>query len=264
MLTRVQGSAALTPEQAAIVLGFFVPCSGLSRRDEDNALTAMLQRLVVASCSMRTIAFVAHELRGARQGSSAHTEAGRAAKTDYNNSSGIGQHGAAKHALSAAKAAVSAEITSVVRALSADDSSAQEVPHASAASAQGSDVALPSLRKDFCALTAGQHSGKALAQPLQAALACLEDSNEAELPSMPWHTEHFPATLKSVRDMAWLEMEKAVLAAAAGMHGKLVTLPSGLLATLEAMASVAPVRGSRASIRSLLLRLADSMSGVPD
>ena len=250
LLTRIQGSAALTPEQAAIVLDCFAPGSGLSRHDEDTTLEATLQRLAAASCSMRTIALVAHELRGARQGSPAQTEAGRAEETDHNSSSGIGQHGAATHALSAAKAAVSAEATSAVRALSADDSPAQDVPLASAADAQGSDAALVSPREDSCALAPVAHGGKVLAEPLQAVLACLEEGGNLELPSMPWHLEHFTAALKSSRDLAWLEMEEAVLAAAAGMHGKLVTLPNSLLAILEAMASVAPVRGSRASKRS--------------
>ena len=250
--TRIQGSAALTPEQAAIVLDCSAPGSGLSRHDEDTALEATLQRLAAASCSMRTIALVAHGLSGVCKGSSAHTEAGRAKEIDHNNGSGIGQHGAATHALSAAKAAVSAQITSAVRALAAADSPAQEMPHTSAADAQGSNAALVSPREDSCALAAVAHGGNALAQPVQAVLACLEDSDEAGLPHMPWHAEHFTATLKSVRDMAWLEMEKAVLAAAAGMRGKVVTLPSGLLAILEALASTAPVGGSRASKRSAI------------
>ena len=262
LLARIQGSAALTPEQTAIVLGFFAPGSGLSGHDEDTALKATLQRLAAASCNMRTIALVAHELRGARQGSSAQTEAGRTTKIDQNMSSGIDQHGAAMHALSAAKDAAAAQVTSAVRALTADDNPAQEELRTSASDAQGSNAALLFPRDASCALTAVAHGGNAVAEPLQAVLACLEDSDDAGLPNMPWHSEHLTATLKSLRDMAWLEMEKAVLAAAAGMHGELVTLPSGLLAILNAMASVAPVRGSRASGRSATALL-ESLS-VPD
>ena len=262
LLARIQGSAALTPEQTAIVLDFFAPSSGLSRCDKDTTLEATLQRLAAASCNMRIIALVAHELRGARQGSSARTDAGRAAEIDHNSSSGIGQHGAAKHALKAAESAVLTEATSAVRALEANDSPAHKVPHASAADAQGSDAALFPPREDSCALAAVAHGGNALAEPLQAVLACLEDSSEAGPPNMTWHAEHFTAVLKSVRDMAWLEMEKAVLAAAAGMHGELVTLPNGLLAILEAMTSVAPVCSSRASKRSVTALL-ESLS-VPD
>ena len=255
LLMRIKGSATLTAEQTAIILDFVAPGSGLSRCDEDTTPVATLQRLAASSCNIRTIALVAHELRGARQGSSAQTEAGRTTMIDQNTSSGIDQHGAAMHALSAAKDAAAAQVTSAVQALTADDNPAQEELRTSASDAQGSNAALLSPKGASCALTAVAHGGNAVAEPLQAVLAYLEDSNEAEPPKMPWHSEHFAATLKSVRDMAWLEMEGAVLAAAAGMHGELVTLPSSLLAVLEAMASIAPVHGSRASKRSAAVLL---------
>ena len=221
LLARIQQSANLTTEQAAIVLEALRP--GATPGQAAPSLPATLQRLVAASCKLQAVALVAFEL-----GSRAQQHCGAVsseAAASHDTSLPDKAHGAAAtQALQAATEAVTG-VTVAGVALANDSTTATK--------ASGSS-----------------HAGDPLcvARPVHAVVSCLESSTDGGQTDVPWTREDFRTALASARDQTWAHLAEATMAVAASRSSDTSFNPA-TLALLDAMASIAPVHCSSSPTR---------------
>ena len=230
LIARIQEHAALTAEQEHTVLKALTLNADASQAQQPSesapSLPATLQRLVVQSCRLQTIALVAHELQGKLQ--LRESAAVLTCGDDLNPDASALEHGAAaEQGLGAACSAV-AQVTS--DALNAAAGRARGASHHSQASLQASE-----------AITASLHS----------ALSSLEGSSEDGPVISPWSPLDFSVGLNSARDQVWALLQGALMPVATAQSSSSGSSPSPSdLALLSAAASIVPLCESARSERS--------------
>ena len=233
LIARIQEHAALTAEQEHTVLKALTLNADASQAQQPSesapSLPATLQRLVVQSCRLQTVARVAHELQGKLQLRESAAVMTCGDDLNGNPDASALEHGAAaEHGLRAACSAV-AQVTS--DALNAAAGRAGGASHQSQASLQASEAIISSL-----------HS----------ALSSLEGSSEVEPVHSPWSPQDFSVGLNSTRDQVWALLQGALMpVATAQSSSSSSSSPSPSdLALLSAAASIVPLCESARSERS--------------